>query len=696
MADNKTELQIVLTAIDNASKELEKVKSSLGGLDDQAKKSSQGQESMAASVFKGVMAWDLLKKGVGEATNFIKDSIEASMQAQAEMAIVKQNVENAGLSYDAIKDKLDAYSKSMLQMGFDDEDTATSVSKLLLVTKNYNQALTMNQLAMDLARNKHISLAEATSQVILVSQGVTKQLKGYGIELDDTASAADNLASLQDKVKGSAEAFANTTQGKMQVVSVTWKNFEEQIGDIFGPALNVALSNFNSFLNAANSNSGSFAKSASRTLAMVVNPDSWKAGGLQIINEAINKPIESFGNAIVGLSDKIYGTKSKVNTPYEDLQKTIDSLDGKINEATNSALNLQSSVKLQVPDIKDPFKGIGKGAGDAKQQADDLKKALSGLGDEYKTLKQSGSNALSELAYDHENKMASIRDEITKTNQVMEDLAKSYSQTQTDDTKSVAEQIVATEQKVADLKQQLNDETDSKKKADLMKQLNQEQAALAGSADFEKSIDAAVVEARRRANETDLQRAIEDYQSKRSIATQEYTDKLMDLQNQMNAQVAAQQQEIGLYNDKVKKIKDIMDTADKDYATVMDSHYKKTADTVNAEIDLFKALAKAISDSQSAQSASILTTKTASIPISGKKAAGGPVGIGEAYLVGEQGPEIFVPGASGNIVPNNKVGGNSTSIVINVTGNHFMNERDFDNMIDKSVMKKLRQNTMVY
>ena len=40
------------------------------------------------------------------------------------------------------------------------------------------------------------------------------------------------------------------------------------------------------------------------------------------------------------------------------------------------------------------------------------------------------------------------------------------------------------------------------------------------------------------------------------------------------------------------------------------------------------------------------------LPISGARAGGGPVDAGSAYLVGEQGPELFVPSASGAIAPN--------------------------------------------
>lgn len=52
------------------------------------------------------------------------------------------------------------------------------------------------------------------------------------------------------------------------------------------------------------------------------------------------------------------------------------------------------------------------------------------------------------------------------------------------------------------------------------------------------------------------------------------------------------------------------------------------------------------------------------------RAAGGPVTGGKPYLVGERGPELFVPGQSGGIVPNNQLamaGGSGGSTNINIT-----------------------------
>jgi hypothetical protein len=52
----------------------------------------------------------------------------------------------------------------------------------------------------------------------------------------------------------------------------------------------------------------------------------------------------------------------------------------------------------------------------------------------------------------------------------------------------------------------------------------------------------------------------------------------------------------------------------------------------------------------------------------GGKASGGPVSSSKSYLVGEKGPELFVPNSNGSIIPNNKLGGSGGN-VYNITVN---------------------------
>jgi len=48
------------------------------------------------------------------------------------------------------------------------------------------------------------------------------------------------------------------------------------------------------------------------------------------------------------------------------------------------------------------------------------------------------------------------------------------------------------------------------------------------------------------------------------------------------------------------------------------------------------------------------------------KAMGGPVMANQPYIVGERGPELFVPGTTGGITPNNQLAGGGTSITYNI------------------------------
>jgi hypothetical protein len=71
--------------------------------------------------------------------------------------------------------------------------------------------------------------------------------------------------------------------------------------------------------------------------------------------------------------------------------------------------------------------------------------------------------------------------------------------------------------------------------------------------------------------------------------------------------------------------------------------------------------------------------------VAGKRANGGPVAGGSTYLVGERGPELFTPGSSGSITPNNALGGGGNTITVNVNGG------DPDAVV-RAIQKYARQN----
>ncbi len=83
----------------------------------------------------------------------------------------------------------------------------------------------------------------------------------------------------------------------------------------------------------------------------------------------------------------------------------------------------------------------------------------------------------------------------------------------------------------------------------------------------------------------------------------------------------------------------------------------------------------------------------------GGKAQGGAVQGGKAYMVGEKGPEMFVPNQSGNIVPNNQISGKPVTVNFNI---NTVDARGFNellvnsrglivNMINSAVNEKGKQ-----
>ena len=70
--------------------------------------------------------------------------------------------------------------------------------------------------------------------------------------------------------------------------------------------------------------------------------------------------------------------------------------------------------------------------------------------------------------------------------------------------------------------------------------------------------------------------------------------------------------------------------------------------------------------------------------ISGR-ARGGAVGAGRPYLVGERGPELFVPGAQGNIVPNNAMGGANVTVNVDASGSSVEGNADQASQLGKAI-----------
>jgi hypothetical protein len=81
----------------------------------------------------------------------------------------------------------------------------------------------------------------------------------------------------------------------------------------------------------------------------------------------------------------------------------------------------------------------------------------------------------------------------------------------------------------------------------------------------------------------------------------------------------------------------------------------------------------------------------AGIPVVGGlfpgRAAGGPVSAGAPYMVGENGPELFVPRTSGAILPNGGTGG----VQVNIYGSVLSTQRELAMLVEDAITRTYRQ-----
>jgi len=77
----------------------------------------------------------------------------------------------------------------------------------------------------------------------------------------------------------------------------------------------------------------------------------------------------------------------------------------------------------------------------------------------------------------------------------------------------------------------------------------------------------------------------------------------------------------------------------------------------------------------------------------GGRAEGGFVQSNKSFLVGERGPELFIPNVAGNIVPNNKLAG-AGGITLNISGNTFLDDTAAEHFGDQ-IVRVLKQNIRI-
>jgi len=148
--------------------------------------------------------------GAGE---FITKSISAARDAAVTQRQLGTQLRASGTSFDQWGGRIEQADLKLSHIsGFTSDQLESSLTMLVRSTGNVNTALSLNSLAADVARGRHIGLTQAAVALGKAYTGNASALKRLGIEVPKGLSGMDALNIVSQKFAGQARAGATASQ----------------------------------------------------------------------------------------------------------------------------------------------------------------------------------------------------------------------------------------------------------------------------------------------------------------------------------------------------------------------------------------------------------------------------------------------------------------------------------------------------
>jgi len=408
------------------------------------------------------------------------------------------------------------------------------------------------------------------------------------------------------------------------------------------------------------------------------------------INSLINK-LNELGASITPISFNLDGLKMGLDSSGTAAVTTGEEVSG-FDKFLQNLKNTTKETSDETGKLAAGLGGGGGGGGSLKDGAEKAQKALQDLQDQYGDFQETVSAVLQTVIRDHSEKLADLREELRSVNQDIKELMGAFQDDQTQARQELGEDVVEQEKKIADIQEQIEeekkkkrDEMDYNKLSDLKNSLVVEQAALTRNKDLILSIDNEVREARRRGRLTDFERIVEDYKNQQIERQKDYDDALAKLNLNKEETLKA----IKTEEDAYLRLRNTIVTQSKEatelFTSYVESQEKKTVDSINKMIDKFKELSSTMQNTGSGK-----TVKNLDIP----KFANGVTNFsGGLAMVGEQGAEMVRLPRGSDVVPNNKLGGNTINLYI--SGNNVLDKNDVIEKIGDPIISILKRHFAV-
>lgn len=339
MASSEATLSLVLKARNLASREVDGLHRSLGKL--------HGVLTTLGKV--GILAVVTALVGLGAALgDAMKRAAEEEVNIKKLDAALKANVKGFNGNTDAIE----AVISKREDLAFSDDELRGSLATLVTKFHDVKTAQDVQATAMDVARLKGISLADATLLVSKGMDGSAKVLKQLGIELPKTATQQDRLAAIQKKAAGQATAYSKTAAGGQKAFQIAMDDVLEDVGKGFLPIMTEFFTILRvKVIPAVRDIIGRVQKWFAENKPLVDQITTFVKGVLGFMATLIGNVAAKLGELVAGIS-KSKPAMAILQGAFDVLKKTLEFIVDLLKQAWAAVEKLIDALThLQLPDI---------------------------------------------------------------------------------------------------------------------------------------------------------------------------------------------------------------------------------------------------------------------------------------------------------------------------------------------------------
>jgi len=232
MPDAKAEIAVLVSAKDEASRQLKGITGQIQNMSKQFK--------IAGGIMMGAGA------GI---TAALGSAMKAAAEEEAGIVRLSTAMHNMGIEYDQVKDSLEGWIDAQQQKtAIADDEQRESLAQLITMTDNLAEAQDLLTVAMDMSAARGEDLSSATSKLGYALSGNWGMVERMIPALKAAQTEEEKWMMLRQMFAGQAEAYGQTMAGQMKLMQHNLSDLKESIGAVVSEAVAPAIGRLSDFI----------------------------------------------------------------------------------------------------------------------------------------------------------------------------------------------------------------------------------------------------------------------------------------------------------------------------------------------------------------------------------------------------------------------------------------------------------------